>query len=204
MGLPILYNLFILLILFLSITSLVHYDIITELDLNTLHFLQNVSGVPTYDNIMWLSTELSGIFPCVIFCVVLIIPRKTRKIGLTSLLLILISTISCGYISYVIDRNPPGLQFLGSTTMLNIENDTGILGNEGSYPSGHISRITVITATLINQIKKKYMRFLWFLPFISSLSRIYLLQHYPTDIIAGVVIGLIIELIISYKIRVRS
>ena len=201
MILNILHKLFVLLISFSVITILVHYDIVTVIDVDTLYFFQTLSGVLIYDNIMWLSTELSGIFSCVVFSVGLTIPRKTRRIGLISLLSVLISTIVCGYISYLIDRDTPDIPFLGSAMVLEIENDTRILGNEGSYPSGHIARITVIVATLINQTPKKYMHFLWFLPFMSSLSRLYMLQHHPTDIIAGIVIGLLIELVMSYKLQ---
>lgn len=194
-------KLFILLFLFAIVTIFVCLKFFNSIDTAILYFFQNISGVTLYDNIMWMFTEISNIFSCVIFCIILIILKKTRRIGLSSLLSVLVSTIVCGYISYLADRDSPNMQFIGSKLPLEIENDTLILGTDNSYPSGHIARIVVIVATILHNTKNKYTYFVLILPFISSIGRLYMLQHYPTDIIGGVIIGLSIEMIISSKLN---
>jgi undecaprenyl-diphosphatase len=59
-----------------------------------------------------------------------------------------------------------------------------------SFPSGHTAAAFVI-ATLISHFFPALLVPVYFWAFLMGVSRIYLGVHYPTDILAGLVIGII-------------
>lgn len=188
---------FIFVLLFVLLFILVYTEITIAFDINTLHYFQNVSGNKIIDLSMWFITEISGIFPIIIFCISLIIIKTKRRLGLNLLFTIIISTILCGYMSYIIDRDPPQFKYIGTILPLDLEDDTSVLGNNTSFPSAHITRTTIIAFIMSSLTRKKYITyFIWIYPLLSSLSRIYFLQQYPMDIVSGIIFGVIISIII--------
>ena len=136
-----------------------------------------------------------GIFS-VILGIVLLLPKKTRKTGFTVLMAIIISTLITNvtlkplvarprpFVSY--DYVAEWWNFVGSSK----ESDL-------SFPSGHV---TIITSSLTafclaagEWAKKKWH--VW-LPagtmiVLMCISRMYLMMHYPTDVMGGLAVGLI-------------
>lgn len=70
------------------------------------------------------------------------------------------------------------------------ENHTGTFYSEKSFPSGH-STSSFMTATVLNHFYNKPLAFFTLAATVAT-SRIYLDDHYLTDIIAGAVTGSII------------
>jgi len=66
-----------------------------------------------------------------------------------------------------------------------------------SFPSGHaMAAFALFTAISITVNRKKWM-FLWLLfASISALSRVYLMNHFLEDILAGALIGIVITLVV--------
>ena len=163
-----------------------------------LFFSQNV-GNPTLDTIMQYVTESGEVLWMLAFGILLLIIPKTRRIGITLMILIVISTLLTGYIKCGVDRDRPDFEYEGSPFPVEISRDTYALFCEGganaSYPSGHAARSMIFGIILGYALSERFPRGAYLLllyPVMISLSRIYVLQHYPMDVIGGAVIGVML------------
>ncbi|MDM8533629.1 phosphatase PAP2 family protein [Clostridiaceae bacterium HSG29] len=78
--------------------------------------------------------------------------------------------------------------------------------NEYSFPSGHTSSSFAV-AMMIYYFKKDIGKWAFILASLIAFSRLYLFMHYPTDVIGGIAIGILIADLIYYiyeKIRAKK
>ena len=196
-------------ILFLILTALVYYDVTESFDQSVVGFFAENVGNPTVDLFMQYITESGDAFYMMGFGILMLIIPKTRRIGITLMILIVISTLLTGYIKCGIDRDRPDFEFEGVEFPVEISRDTFALFCEGgfdaSYPSGHAARAMIFGIILGYALSERFPRgaYLLFLyPVMISLSRIYVLQHYPMDVIGGSVIGIMLAGVLANRTKI--
>ena len=195
-------------ILFLVLSAFVYYGVTESFDQSIISFFSQNVGNPTIDLIMQYITESGDVFNMMGFGILMLIIPKTRRIGITLMILIVISTLLTGYIKCGIDRDGPDFEYEGMPFHVEISRDTYALfcegGFEASYPSGHAARSMIMAIVLGYVLSERFPRgaYLLFLyPVMISISRIYVLQHFPMDVIGGAVIGIMLAGVMAKRTK---
>ena len=195
-------------ILFLILTAIVSSGITENFDQSIITFFYQNVGNPTIDILMQYITESGDVFNMMMFGILMLIIPKTRRIGITLMILIVLSTLLTGYIKCGVDRDRPDFEYEGVPFPVEISRDTFALfcegGYDASYPSGHAARSMIFGIILGFALSERFPRgaYLLFLyPLMISISRIYVLQHYPMDVIGGTVIGIMLAGVMAKRTK---
>ena len=126
---------------FVIVSLLVYFEITVEFDQSAILYFDSISGNSVLDLFMQSITEIGDIFYTLIFAIALILIKRTRRIGITIMILIVVSTILAGYIKCGVDRDRRDIEVSGYPFPIPIQPDTFSLFCEGSFnasfPSGH-------------------------------------------------------------------
>jgi len=200
---------FILLSIFLICTLVAMSQLTLESEKEFMTNVQKAAGNTSIDYGVWLLTESGNVFVMLPFSIILLIIRKTRRIGMILLILLVISTILTGYLKCGVDRDRPFLDWLGSELPFEVEPDSFSLFCEGrswtaGFPSGHAARSAMFAFVMVYVLSEKFPRgahLIWLYPILMSFSRIYVLQHYPLDVIGGCILGIFLAGYVSKRLK---
>ncbi|MCR4672496.1 MAG: phosphatase PAP2 family protein [Lachnospiraceae bacterium] len=171
-------------------------DWITQLDINVLMFIQehlrSDIWTPFWQLLSFLGDK--GIF-WIITALVLLIPKKTRRVGFAAGVSMAICYITANLVlKNAVARIRPYDLYNALTILVEKQKDF-------SWPSGHT----------VNGFSCALIYLYMFPPYIGipavilaaliSLSRLYVGVHYPTDIIGGFLIALIVSRIVYFALR---
>jgi undecaprenyl-diphosphatase len=132
----------------------------------------------------------------IVIAIVLLCFKKTRKVGVLTLIALLLSLIVDNVIlKNVVARIRPyevidGLQIL-------IEKP-----KDYSFPSGHTGSAFAAAIVLVQMLPKKYGYPMVVLATLMGFSRLYVGVHYPSDVICGAIIGTVIGIVV-YRMYMR-
>lgn len=155
------------------------------MELKILDFIQTLRN-PILDQIMLLFTSLgNGGLIWLILVIILVCIPKTRKIGVMVMLALVLDVLLCsGLLKHLFARIRPC--DVNTSIQLLIPRPT-----DYSFPSGHTSVSFSVAAALYFAKEKKLWIPSLILAILISFSRMYLYVHYPTDILGGIVLGVL-------------
>ena len=118
--------------------------------------------------------------------VLLLCFKKTRKAGVVSLLALLLSLIfTNGILKHLVARTRPWLTVEGLVPLI-AEHDPN------SFPSGHTSASLAAASAWWRTLPRRWMKVTAVvLAALMALSRLYVGVHFPSDVLAGVLVGLL-------------
>ena len=168
-----------------------------SLDWSILHWIQNTLTCPALDFLMPKITLLgNGGMVWLLASGVLICTKKYRRQGV-----ILLGGLAIGVLAgNVMLKNliaRPRPCWLDNSVRLLIANPT-----DYSFPSGH-TLSSVIAATILTKADRRFGYAAIPLAALIAFSRLYLYVHFPSDVLAAVVLGIVIgELTARYGTRI--
>lgn len=162
------------------------------MELEILHGIQKLH-TDWLDPVMILVSALgNGGLIWIALSVVLAVPKRTRACGLTMMGAMALSfLIGNLFLKNVIARPRPFVVD-GSVTLLIPK------PGEYSFPSGHTLNSVTAAMVIFLYFKKAGIAAL-VLAGLIAFSRMYLFVHYPTDILGGIILG-IMDAMLAYKI----
>ena len=161
----------------------------SELFLFINHGLINIVFDLSLPLITHLGSILFWVFTAVFFWF-----RKKRKLAFLLIVGLILDSIIVGGLKTIVGRERPYL--LLPTRIL--------VGESGmSFPSGHSER-SFFSVIIINNFYPRYKFFLYILSFLIAFSRVYVGVHYPSDVIFGACIGIIMGILILKSKKINK
>ena len=188
-----------------------YFEISEGFDQSVISFVAENVGNPILDIIMQSITESGDIYYMLGFGIIILLVKRTRRIGITLMILIVFSTLLTGYIKCGVDRDRPSFDYEGVPFPVEISRDTYALFCEGgldaSFPSGHAARSVIFGIILAFALSERFPRGCYLLfayPVLVSLSRVYVLQHFPMDIIGGAILGIMLTGVMAHRTKLYN
>lgn len=176
---------------------------ILTIDGNILLFLQDFIRNPILDSIMIFITSLGdrGMI-WILATIALLIPKKTRKAGYISALALLGSLVVNNNLIKNLVARPRPFTALSELSILIPR------PGEFSFPSGHTSSSFAAAAVFYRHLPKRLGVLSVVLAGLIGFSRLYVGVHYPTDVLAGALMGILLsyiaEFLVNFFLRKRK
>lgn len=171
---------------------------IIEMDQAILKFIQDRITSPFFDNFMPFVTQLGdkGILWIFIILILLFIPKHRRIGWMAMAALILGAVLGEVLLKPFIGRPRP---FVDLTDFkLLIEAPMSF-----SFPSGHTASSFGVATVIARNIKQFKIPVL-ILAGAIAFSRLYLYVHYPSDVMGGLILGILSAYIIQYIFNIKK
>lgn len=144
------------------------------------------------DKFMYRITDLGGVIYISLFlCILLLLGNQRMKyIGFEAIAALVISQSIVYLLKKALSRERP-------YKIIEHLNTFGIDMKDYSFPSGHTTASFSIATTVALNMPRISI-YIFILAMIIGISRIYLGVHYPTDVAAGILLGLSVSLLVHF------
>lgn len=170
-----------------------------QIDANVLLWIQKTVRCAQLTPVMKGFSYLgnAGIF-WIAVSILLLIPKRSRRAGIIALASIVITFCICNlWLKNAVARVRP-YEVINGLTILIGEEDTW------SFPSGHAASSFAASIAILRCAKKWLGIPCVCIAALIAFSRLYVGVHYPTDVIGGIAIGMIVALVLSGLFRKRE
>lgn len=165
-----------------------------DIDYTIFHFINQTISNPVFDIILPFLRDAYNWIPLYLFLGLYLL-KKYKTNAIKYLILIVVTFALADAISYhILKPCICRLRPCHSTT-LHARLLLGHCGGKWSFPSSHASNHMAIALTIVlaKIFTKKWINYLWIFWALSiGFAQIYVGVHYPTDIIAGFILGILI------------
>lgn len=171
-------------------------EALMNLDGGFLLFLQEYVRNPILDKIMIFITSLgNGGMIWIVATILLLIPKKTRKAGIVSAAALLGSLLFNNMlIKNIVQRQRPYVTL--ETLKIIIPRPSDF-----SFPSGHSAASFAAAASFYRLLPQKFGIPAIVLAALIAFSRLYVGVHYPTDVLAGALMGIALSYFAQYLVE---
>ena len=167
------------------------------MDLNILNWINaNLHG-DSFLNFIFAFITNSGNtgFIWIILSLVFMLFKKTRKCGFIMFVSLGVSFVLVDMILKPLILRPRPF-FVDSDLMPFIKSSGVEIPTSSSFPSGHSSS-SLATSFALFFYNKKWGKPAVFYGFLVAISRVYFGVHYPTDVLAGILIGVLVAYVVN-------
>jgi undecaprenyl-diphosphatase len=193
---------------FVAFSAVVASGVTSGADDAASRYFKSIHGNAGLDAAMIVITSMGDVTTLFILGIILTIIRRTRKAGMIFLIALVVIVVLVMYIKPLVGREIPPYAFepaLELPANFSLENDSLAPFAAGfSYPSGHASRATalafIIGFAIYNKSRKAGYA-IWAFPVIIGITRLYVMQHYPTDIIGGFLLGGMVSVVLANAMK---
>lgn len=172
-------------------------DVLITLDKKIFIFVQEHMQTGFLDFLMPIITNFDyWKIPIALFLLALVIwgGKKGRIVaGLIVIVFILADQMSSNVIKPIFSRARPYMSFPNILPLVNSS-------PKYSFPSTHASNIFA-TMALLSFYYRKFLLLNLFIAIVVSFSRVYVRVHYPSDVVAGAILGIACAVVVIYMER---
>lgn len=162
----------------------------TDLDMGILYWLQDHVVCSLFTPLMKaLTTMGSGGILWILMCLILMIPKTTRKIGMTAALALAVTAILNNLILKNIMARPRPFTYADIELLI-------AAPRSYSFPSGHAAS-SFAAATAVFLGNRKFGVIALILAALVAFSRLYFFVHFPSDVAVGSLEGIFIAILVS-------
>lgn len=166
-------------------------------ELPILEWIQANLHTPFLDRFFSIITHLgdSGWF-WIVFALVLLIFKKTRRWGFCmAIALLLCVSIGNGILKPLIGRERPFAMDSNLILLISPPHDA-------SFPSGHTLSSFSAATTLLYWVQKRWVGICAIiLAALIAISRLYLVVHFPSDVLAGTLLGILFGIVAYHLVK---
>ena len=163
------------------------FDILTRFEGPVLLWIQNWLRFEWLDGPVTAFSKLGNAgMLWLVLCAVFLLFRRTRRAGALGLAALAMGFLLCnGVLKPLLHRARPWLVVEGLRRMVTP-------GDAHSFPSGHTCAAFAAAWTWRRQLPRRWMgRIAVLAAVLMGLSRLYLGVHFPTDVLAGALVGML-------------
>lgn len=166
-------------------------DLIFHLDETILLWIQESVRTPELTSVFKTITHLGdkGLL-WIVLGLLLLIPRKTRRVGFMTLLSLGVTALICNvWLKEAVGRVRPYEVISGLELLVGRASDL-------SFPSGHAASSFTASVILFKGLPKWIGIWPLILAVLIAFSRLYVGIHYPSDVLVGALIGIVVAQVI--------
>ncbi|MEG8947781.1 phosphatase PAP2 family protein [Rosettibacter firmus] len=168
-----------------------------QIDLAVFYFINHTLSNTLFDKFFVFITDVKNWFITYLILYLILIIKGGKRGRISSIILILLvitsDQLSSFYLKNLFARIRP----------CNVLNDVNLLvgcTNSFSFPSSHAVNNFAV-ALFFSKLFPKYKWILISVASLIALSRPYVGVHYPSDILGGAIIGIILGILFSYPVK---